>query len=106
MPQWREEIHHIERFYMKPENLQLLKSTEDWLETAFCTIITIYQMKMKQLLDAFGDLYTSDVLNVHRFKSSSENSVKNKNNKSSSSTSMTIDAGSSISSVGSTIISS
>lgn len=53
---------------MKPENLATLKSVEDWLEVSFSTNITAYQNRIKQLLDDFGDLYSSDLLNTHRDK--------------------------------------
>lgn len=52
---------------MRPENHALLKTTHEWLDTSFSTNIQAYQQRIKQLLDAFGDLYTSDLFNVHKY---------------------------------------
>lgn len=67
MPNWREEVSRIDRLFMRPENHALLKATGEWYDTSFSTNIPAYQQRIKQLLDGFGDLYTSDLLNVHKY---------------------------------------
>jgi hypothetical protein len=67
MPNWREEVSRIDRLFLRPENHALLKATGEWYDTSFSTNIPAYQQRIKQLLDGFGDLYTSDLLNVHKY---------------------------------------
>ncbi len=66
MAGWRDEVTRIDRVHMKPLHLLALRNIEEWWLTAYSTNIAAYQNRSKELLDAFGDLYLSDLLNVHR----------------------------------------
>jgi hypothetical protein len=65
---------------MRQENHALLKAAGEWYDTSFCTSIPTYQQRIKQLMDSFGDLYTTDLLNVHKYGTTGTKSQKQQSN--------------------------
>ncbi len=65
IPNWREEVFRLDRRFVKPKNIQILKDVQEWLETAYCTSPMIYEQKTKLLMETFGDLVVTDILNIN-----------------------------------------
>lgn len=63
---WRADITIIDRKYIIQENLAALKATEAWIENEYSTNIKVYQQKNKTLRDVFGELLTTQLLNLQK----------------------------------------
>jgi hypothetical protein len=66
VPGWKEEIARLDRVYVKTDNLKKLKESQEWLLTAYCTDSEQYDAQAKVLMDAFGDLLVTDLLNSRK----------------------------------------
>jgi DNA polymerase III delta prime subunit len=79
VPNWKEEIARIDRAYVKPDNLNKLKEIQEWILTAYCVESEEYDQQAKILIDAFGDLLVTDLLNMNRkaAKAEAKNAANN-----------------------------
>lgn len=64
LPTWREDVQRIVQQYVYPENVTLLTQTQDWIDTGYCTDVSVYEHQMHVLQDRFGELITTEIL-VH-----------------------------------------
>lgn len=62
IPAWKEQLRHIGRKYMTPEYAALITQANEWLETAYCTRKDEYRKREKNLREAFGEMYTTRIL--------------------------------------------
>ena len=62
IPSWREQLRHIGCKYMTPDYAQLITSATEWLDTAYCTQKKEYRKREKTLREAFGEMYTTRIL--------------------------------------------
>jgi hypothetical protein len=59
---WREQLRHIGRKYMTAEYAALIAAATEWLETGYCTKREEYRRREKTLREAFGEMYTTHIL--------------------------------------------
>lgn len=62
MPTWRDQLRHIGRKYTTAEYTLLITAATEWLETGYCTRKDEYKRREKNLREAFGEMYTTPIL--------------------------------------------
>ncbi len=55
-------MRHIGRKYMTAEYAALIAAATEWLETGYCTKREEYRRREKTLREAFGEMYTTRIL--------------------------------------------
>lgn len=67
IPHWRQRVAQIDTMFVTPFSLGTLKNVEEWFQTAYSINFLAYTNRCKLLLDTFGDLCTSELIDVKGF---------------------------------------
>lgn len=62
IPNWRQRVAQIDAMLVTTQTLETLRSVEDWFHNAYSINTLAYTNRCKLLLDTFGDLCTSELI--------------------------------------------
>lgn len=62
IPNWRQRVAYIDTNFVTQRSLDALKAIEEWFQSAYSINTLAYTNRCKLLLDTFGDLCTSELI--------------------------------------------
>eukprot|EP00981_Chlorochromonas_danica_P009991 scaffold2917_cov170-Ochromonas_danica.AAC.5 len=66
-PNWRERVAMIDERFVTSRSFDILQTVEQWVDNAYSINALAYSNRCKLLLETFGEVCTSEILNVKAF---------------------------------------